>query len=250
MLTIAWLVAANLALVQGPSVSIGVEPMNPSNNAVQTPKDSKKKSDSSVDRLRSKNNLKQLSLAHLNYMSTHGRYPAPAIYSADGKPLLSWRVALLPYLEEEQLYKQFKLDEPWDSEHNKKLLAKMPVLYAPVGGDAKEPHSTFYQVFVGKDTVFEGGAVKVRISAITDGSSRTATIVEAGEAVPWTKPADLAYDEKKPLPTLGGMFVGGFHMAMADGSVLQINEKFDEMMMRRVITKSDDKEVDLKSLTK
>ena len=61
-----------------------------------------------------------------NYREAHGRFPAPAIQGKDGKPLLSWRVAILPYLEEDGLYQSFKLDEPWDSPHNKPLLERMP----------------------------------------------------------------------------------------------------------------------------
>src|SRR5207253_5726964 len=77
------------------------------------------------------NNLKQIAIAFHNYASAHrDHFPAAAIYSKDGKPLLSWRVALLPYLEQDNLYKQFKLDEPWDSEHNKKLIARMPKVFA------------------------------------------------------------------------------------------------------------------------
>jgi hypothetical protein len=69
-------------------------------------------------RTQSTNNLKQLILGLLNYESANGHFPPHASYSPDGKPLLSWRVHILPYLEEQALYSQFRLDEPWDSEHN------------------------------------------------------------------------------------------------------------------------------------
>src|SRR5262249_54155708 len=70
------------------------------------------------------NNLKQIALAMHNYNDAYnGKLPAHAIYSKDGKkPLLSWRVAILPFIEQDNLYQQFHLDEPWDSEHNKKLI--------------------------------------------------------------------------------------------------------------------------------
>src|SRR5438093_7201056 len=77
------------------------------------------------------NNLKQLALAMHNYHDTYGHLPPAALKNKKGKPLLSWRVALLPFVEEDKLYKEFRLDEPWDSAHNKKLLAKMPKLFAP-----------------------------------------------------------------------------------------------------------------------
>src|SRR5438874_1410722 len=77
-----------------------------------------------ADRVRGQRNLKVLGLAMHNHLSGHAAFPADTA-AKDGTPLLSWRVALLPYLEEDALYKQFKLDEPWDGEHNKKLLAKI-----------------------------------------------------------------------------------------------------------------------------
>ena len=72
-----------------------------------------------------KNNLRQLGLGIINFESTTGRFPASAIYSDDGKPLLSWRVHILPFIEQQHLYEQFRFDEPWDSEHNRKLIAQM-----------------------------------------------------------------------------------------------------------------------------
>ena len=82
-----------------------------------------------AERQSSANNLKQIGLGVLNYESRHGELPNNS-YSPDGKPLLSWRVHLLPYIEEEALYRQFHLDEPWDSPNNKPLLARMPKVYA------------------------------------------------------------------------------------------------------------------------
>src|SRR5207302_1956982 len=84
-------------------------------------------------RTRSANNLKQMALATINYADAFGRAPAAAICDKNGKPLLSWRVAILPFIEQDNLYKQFHLDEPWDSDHNKKLLARMPNVYALPG---------------------------------------------------------------------------------------------------------------------
>src|SRR5580692_2246885 len=146
----------------------------------------------------SKNNLKQIVLAFHNYHETNNQFPGD-ILDKDGKPLLSWRVAILPFLEEEKLYKEFKLDEPWDSDNNKKLIEKMPKLYAPVRVKAKAGE-TFYQVFTGENALF-GGKKKPSIPAsIPDGTSTTGMVFEAGEPVIWSKPADLPFDAKKPLP--------------------------------------------------
>jgi uncharacterized protein (TIGR03067 family) len=197
----------------------------------------------------SANNLKLIGLAMHNYLDAHrGSFPPAAISGQDGKPLLSWRVAILPYLDQGNLYKQFKLDEPWDSEHNKKLLDKMPKAYAPVAGDTKEPNSTFYRVFTGPHTIFDGpkGA---RITSITDGTSNTILVVEAGEAVPWTKPDELPYEAGKPLPKLGGMFKDGFNALFADAAVHFIRRGADPEMLRVAITRDDGKVLDLDRLT-
>jgi hypothetical protein len=217
--------------------------------ADQPKKDSDKKSDKAADRIRSSNNLRQIGLAFHNYHDTFGRFPAHAIYSKEGKPLLSWRVAILPFIEEPKLYKEFKLDEPWDSENNKPLLDRMPKTYAPLGGETKDKHSTFYQVFVGKGTIFEGKD-GLKFADIPDGTSNTLFGAEAGEAVPWTKPDDLAFDPDKALPALGGMFKGGFHVLMADGSVHFLKEKFDEKKMKLLIIRNDGQYVELNDFKK
>ena len=74
-------------------------------------------------------NLHQIGLALHTYHDVHGSFPAQANYDSQGKPLLSWRVHILPYLGEETLYKEFHLQESWDSEHNRSLLARMPAFY-------------------------------------------------------------------------------------------------------------------------
>jgi hypothetical protein len=194
------------------------------------------------------NNLKQVALS-LHSHNDVFKFIAPAAICSkkDGKPLLSWRVVILPYIEEDVLYRQFKLDEPWDSPHNIKLLPKMPKIYAPVGKKPKEPHSTYIQAFVGPGTTFELkpdeksflGAKGMSIPRdFQDGTSNTIAVVEAAEAIPWTKPGDLPYDAKKPLPKLGGQFPGGFHAALMDGSVVFLSSKIDEETLRAMITRS------------
>jgi hypothetical protein len=204
-------------------------------------------------RTRSSNNLKQMALAFHNYNDVYGGIPANAIYSKDGKALLSWRVAILPFIEEDTLYKQFKLDEAWDGPNNKTLLARMPKVYAPVAGKTKVPYGTFYQVFTGPDTPFNPKAARFGFPSIggsiprtfPDGTSNTLLIVEAGEAVPWTRPEDIPYDAKKPLPKLGGQFPNGFFAAFADGSVKFLRKDFDEATMRNLINPADGNVIDL-----
>jgi RNA polymerase sigma factor (sigma-70 family) len=93
-------------------------------------------------------NLKKLALAMHNYSDVYGHMPPPALTDKDGKALLSWRVELLPFLDQNELYQQFHREEPWDSPHNKKLLSKMPTVFAPPGVKTRQPNWTYYQVFV------------------------------------------------------------------------------------------------------
>ncbi len=108
----------------------------------------------SAARMQSSNNLKQISLAIDNYEAANGNMPAAAICDPAGKPLLSWRVAILPYIEQANLYSQFKLDEPWDGPNNSKLIAAMPKTYA-LPGDPPADGQTHYRVFVGNGAAFD-----------------------------------------------------------------------------------------------
>ncbi len=153
----------------------------------------------------SMNNLRQIALAAMNYTSTFGALP-PAYISdkATGKPLLSWRVALLPFLGEDPLYKQFHLDEPWDSAHNKPLINRMPSVYRSLSGPVAAG-KTRYVTLRHKDSAFPGKE-GVRPAEITHGMSNTILAVEADEAhaVTWTKPDDLEFNPEKPGAGLTG----------------------------------------------
>jgi hypothetical protein len=180
-----------------------------------------------------------MAVAMYNYSSANGSLPPPAVYDKQGRPLLSWRVLILSYIEQDDLFKQFRLDQPWDSPHNLNLLPKMPRTYAPFDGrPTPEPYSTYYQVFVGKGAAFEGPRGTRLEEDFPDGTSNTFLIVEAGEAVPWTKPVDLPYDAKKPLPRLGGVFKKSFQAALADGSVRGVSRDTSKETIRAAITRN------------
>lgn len=196
-------------------------------------------------RAHSTNNLKQLALAMHNYHDANGRFPAAASLSKDGKPLLSWRVHLLPYLEGAELYKQFHLDEPWDSEHNRKLIDKMPkTLASPLAG-LMEPGKTTYLVPTAVGTAF-GGKEGIKFQEITDGTSNTIMIVEASpeRAVVWTRPDDLKVDLEKPLAGLEIPAIKGFLAALCDGSVRVISGKVDPATLRALFTTGGGEVVD------
>jgi prepilin-type processing-associated H-X9-DG protein len=187
------------------------------------------------------NHLKQLALAMHNYHDVHKGFPPAAVFDKDGKPLLSWRVLLLPYLEEKKLFDEFHLYESWDSEHNKKLLERMPKVF-DAETKAFKPGETVFEVFTGKGTVFEGKK-GIRITDIMDGTSNTLMIVESARPVPWTKPEDLPYNADKPLPKLG-LFEKDFNAAFCDGSVRRIRTTVPEKTLRALITRNDGEVID------
>jgi hypothetical protein len=199
----------------------------------------------------SRQNVKQIVLgAHFHADTNVGRLPTDITDKA-GRPLLSWRVALLPYIdiELEKLFDQFKRDEPWDSEHNKKLIEKMPKVYAPVRVRGRVGE-TYYQVFSGKGALFGPKQQPTFPGSIPDGTSNTAMVVEAGESVVWTKPSDLPFDEKKQLPKLGGLFDGDFHVGLCDGSVIFVKKDYDAVEMKKLVTPADGLVIDFDKLTK
>jgi hypothetical protein len=200
------------------------------------------------DLLTSTNNLKQIALAFHSYHDATNGLPGN-ITDKNGKSLLSWRVVILPYIEEETLYKQFKLDEPWDSDNNKKLIEKMPKVYAPVRVKAKAGE-TFYQTFTGEKALFGGKVKNPRLFSITDGTSNTGMVFEAGEPVIWSKPEDMPFDEKKALPKLGGLFDGECHVAMCDGAVKTLKKNPDEKELKKLIMPADGEVIDFTKLEK
>jgi hypothetical protein len=211
-------------------------------------------------------NLRFIGGGLLNYAGTYGdSFPASAIYSKDGKPLLSWRVILLAFLQDDEdphsggrgVWSELKHDEPWDSPHNKKLVEKMPRVYAPPESKKAPPGHTFYRVFVGPGAAFDSVMGKagagsfprgLKSADFTDGLSQTLLVVEAGEAVPWTKPDELTYDPKKPVPKLGGVFPQGFHALMGDGSVKFIRKEISESDLRALITRNGGEKIDWKKI--
>jgi prepilin-type processing-associated H-X9-DG protein len=168
------------------------------------------------------NNLKQIGLAMHNFHDKHKTFPSAYTKGADGKPLLSWRVQILPFLDQNSLYKEFHQDEPWDSEHNRALISRMPTVFAcPSGGSAVvKAGKTTYLAPRGRDTIFSGGDA-VKIQAITDGTSNTIFVVDASDeaAVIWTKPDDWHVPDPVSVKGLVGHHPEGFNVSFADGSV-------------------------------
>jgi hypothetical protein len=183
---------------------------------------------------KSRNNIKQFVLAYHNYNDTFGFLPTNQL-SKEKKPLLSWRVQILPFIEQDNLYKQFKLDEPWDSPNNIKLVEQIPPIYVPVRGRA-EKGQTFYQAFGGSHGWLKPGASIP--ASFPDGLSNTFVVAEAAKPVIWTKPDDLEYDGKM-IPDLGGMFDGRFTVGFGDGSTRRFLRDTPKDQLKLFIDPSD-----------
>jgi Protein of unknown function (DUF1559) len=189
--------------------------------------------------VKSINNLKQIALAMHNYHSTHKHFPLPGSLSPQGKPLLSWRVAILPYLDENPLHQQFHLDEAWDSPHNRALIDKMPEIYRLPVSKNKEPGRTNYLLPVGNGAAFTTDK-PTEFKDITDGTSNTLMVVESDDehAAIWTKPDDWQFDPQQPTQGLGRFYSGGFYAAFCDGSVRLVPGTIDPKTVKALVTRA------------
>ena len=191
-------------------------------------------------RMSSSNNLKQIGLAMHNYHAAYNQFPPAAITSASGEPLLSWRVALLPFMEEIELYNQFKLDEPWNSEHNILLMDKMPRVFSDPSlaippGIANG--LTNYHLAIG-DRLLINPTGKSRFAQVTDGTSNTIMSIAGNEESmrPWTSPDYLEITLDDPLAYV--VRPRGFEVGFADGSVVRIAPGIDIETFKAMLTRS------------
>lgn len=223
-------VAATLAVLYLPTLGQAEEsPSHNSATAGSTTEDEEElaiadsEKATSAAEVESQQKLKQLMLALHNYHDTYKKFPAFASVDANGKPLLSWRVLILPLLGEVKLYEEFRLNEPWNSEHNRKLIARMPdVFKSPKLG---EPGMTNYLAVVGRECVFDGSPKGFKLSQIADGTAITLALVEANadQSVAWTKPQDWRFDRWHPTAGLGSLWGDHWYGAFVDGSVRRNN---------------------------
>jgi hypothetical protein len=206
------------------------------------------------------NNLKQVSLAMMTATTSCDAYPL-TILGEDETPLLSWRVAILPFLADEAataLFKEFHLDEPWDSEHNATLIPRMPAVFAGAGLAAETgrtgvllpaaPGMAFGEGDVLMPLV-EGGRAKlrgVRPSSLKDGLSNTVLIVSVpGEGIPWTKPDDLGVDAVEFLATLRQAGIWTVPVAMGDASTRLLSTDTPAETARAIFSRAGGEAVSL-----
>jgi hypothetical protein len=185
------------------------------------------------------NNMKQLGLGLLNYHDTMNAFPATAAGQKPKQPPVSWRVLILPYVEQDALYKQYHFDEPWDSENNKKLIPLVPKVFSTPGSKKAADGKTNYLAVVG-DAYALAADKGHRLAMFTDGTSNTILLVEASDekAVPWTKPEDFTPDKTKPITGLVGLRRGAFLALAADGAGHVVPGDVDAATLNALFTRA------------
>jgi prepilin-type processing-associated H-X9-DG protein len=212
------------------------------------------------------NNLKQIALALHNYHDKYGSLPPACVPGPDGKPWHSWRVLILPFIEEQALYGQYNFNEPWNGPNNSKLAAARPAVYVcPSSPDRMSTQTTSYVAVVGPKTMWPGSKPR-RFNEVHDGTSNTIMVVEAaGMGIPWMEPKDLEFDALPPTvegrvrlgpecphPVNGDFFDiaegGGANVAMADGSVHSQPWDFPVDLLVPMLTVDGGEKTDLNNL--
>jgi prepilin-type processing-associated H-X9-DG protein len=186
--------------------------------------------------------LKRLGEAMQDYHEANGHFPAPSLKAEDGKALLSWRVALLPHLGYKTLYEKFRLDEPWDSPHNRALITQMPREFTCPVGPTRASGKTGYLVIVGPAS--DPWSVNTpflptrgtEIREFLDGTSNTVLVLETDTFVAWTKPDDLRWTKDGPLPRLVSRHQGGTNVLLADGSTRFLKSSLPPFLLLGLLT--------------
>ena len=204
---------------------------------------------SAARRMQGSNNLNQIAIAMHNYHDANRAFPPRYTVDDNGRPLLSWRVHLLPFFGEQALYDKFRLDEPWDSPNNRQLIAQIPTVYQAAGAEV-EPGKTNYLGNAGPDGILvapKPDKTGTQMSEIRDGTSNTILVFEASNeaAVIWTNPDDFSPDPDNPLQGLLGLRPQGLQVVLADGSVRFLPDSLPADMLRAMLTRSGAEPVEI-----
>ncbi len=192
-------------------------------------------------RTQCKNNLKQIGLALHNYHDTFGRFPAAYLNDLQDRPKLSWRVSILPYVDQPGVFNAYSFNDAWDSPSNSMLLNPMPRTYACPSHGVPGSTNTCYAAIAGDNTIMGAGKC-VGIRDVTDGTSNTLMIVEACRLnIPWMKPQDIDAATVTRIGDPNGVssfHTGGAHILMADGTVRYISNNVDPNVVKALITRN------------
>ena len=216
-------------------------------------------------RLQCLNNLKQIALALHRYHDTLGSFPPAYVPGPDGKPWHSWRVLILPFIEQEGLYKQYDFDEPWDGPNNGTLARSRPLLYrCPAEPNSQTPPTTNYLAVVGPKAAWTGSEPR-GLGEFRDGTDSTIIVVEvAGSGIHWMEPRDLSFDEARrginPPGQVGisshhpldhGYFYHeepGANVALANGHVRVLGDWLDQPTLEAMLTIDGREQIDVNAI--
>ncbi|MCL2116944.1 MAG: DUF1559 domain-containing protein [Planctomycetaceae bacterium] len=202
-------------------------------------------------RMQCTNHIKQIVLALHTYHDAQRCFPPVMTADANGKPLHSWRVLILPYIEQAALYEAIRLDEPWDSEYNSRFHNLMISAYQCPSANSPMPGMTSYSVVVGKECFFHEPNAKNGMAMIADGTSNTIAVVERAEPVCWMDPTqEITFEEackgiNVSSEGLGSNHTGGINAGFFDGSVQFISESVDLAVLRALFTRAGGEAVGL-----
>lgn len=184
------------------------------------------------------NNMKQVLLALHNYHDAFGHLPPAIVIDKNSGVPRSWRVEILPFIEGAALYDQYKKDQPWDSEENKKILAQMPLIYRHPSQPAEATNTSIFAAY-GDGFVFQkDDKIGLKFQDIADGTSTTIAIVEAQAEIPWTKPEELSMDLSQGAPKSFGFDPNAFGVGLCDGSVQMITRTIEPQWLKGMFTRS------------
>ena len=204
-------------------------------------------------RMQCSNNLKQIGLAMHNYHDVRRTLPPAYTVDKDGKPLHSWRVLILPFIEQAALYDAIRLDEPWDSEYNSRFHnVVIPIYQCPSNGLGQPGANCSYTVVLGEHTVFSGEK-PVTFGQIRDGLSNTIMVTERKTPVCWMDPTcEVTLEEileqggiNKDFDGLGSNHTGGINAAFCDGAVMFISDSTDLELLKNTFIRDDGKYLQL-----
>ena len=181
-------------------------------------------------RVEAANNIRQNALALHNYASAFGGLPPSVFTHKESGKTYSWRIAILPFVERQDLYDRYDFIQEWDSPHNLEVTSEMPDFFRSDSDDVDSTNTSFFML-TGPGGVL-GQEEMTQFEDMADGSSNTMMLIEAKRQVHWSKPEDILIDPENPLPDFGGFHEGGFNVTMADGSVHFVPENVAENLLR------------------
>jgi len=193
----------------------------------------------SAQNMQQSNNLKQIGLGMHSQSDTNNGLAAPFTVDKTGtvRPGLSFRVGLLPYIEQDALYRRFDMTKAWDAPENKTLGQVVVPQYT--GPNAPQSSDTPFRVFHGGGALFETDGKLLKLSSVSDGLSNTIMVVAGTDSVPWSKPQEFPYSKTTPLPKLQVTANGKYLVLMADGSTRYVSPTISELVLRQAIEKAD-----------